>query len=123
MTGAGRNEVRPPTNLSNPARRIVMTGGGEPPGGSEPIPSDGAGFDVFATTEHHFHAEGYETSVAPLLLYADLAARTKRIKFSPLGLVLSSWDPLRAAEELAVLDHLTQGRLYAGFARGYQTDG
>ena len=82
--------------------------------------ADDAGFDVFATTEHHFHSEGYETSVAPLLIYADLAARTKRIKFSPLGLVLPAWDPIRAAEELAVLDHLTKGRLYAGFARGYQ---
>ena len=82
--------------------------------------ADEAGFDVFATTEHHLHSEGYETSVAPLLLYADLAARTKRIKFSPLGLVLPSWDPVRVAEELAVLDHLTKGRLYAGFARGYQ---
>ncbi len=82
--------------------------------------ADDAGFDAFATTEHHFHSEGYEASVAPLLLYADLAARTKRIKFAPLGLVLPAWDPLRAAEELAVLDHLTKGRLYAGFARGYQ---
>ena len=82
--------------------------------------ADDAGFDVMATTEHHFHSEGYETSVAPLLIYADLAARTRRIKFSPLGLVLPSWDPIRAAEELAVLDHLTQGRVYAGFARGYQ---
>src|SRR5439155_12595545 len=82
--------------------------------------ADEVGFDVMATTEHHFHSEGYETSVAPLLLYADLAARTKRIKFSPLGLVLPSWDPMRAAEELAVLDHLTKGRIYAGFARGYQ---
>ncbi len=84
------------------------------------VMADDAGFDCFATTEHHFHSEGYETSVAPLLLYADLAARTKRIKFSPLGLVLPSWDPIRAAEELAVLDHLTKGRIYAGFARGYQ---
>ena len=82
--------------------------------------ADDAGFDVFATTEHHFHSEGYETSVAPLLLYTDLAARTRRIKFAPLGLVLPAWDPIRAAEELAVLDHLTKGRLYAGFARGYQ---
>jgi alkanesulfonate monooxygenase SsuD/methylene tetrahydromethanopterin reductase-like flavin-dependent oxidoreductase (luciferase family) len=95
-----------------------MTGGGKPPGGSEPIPSDGAGFDVFAATEHHFHPEGYETSVAPPLLYADLAARAKRI-----GLVPPYWDPLRAAEALAALDHLTQGRLCAGLARGYQTDG
>ena len=82
--------------------------------------ADEVGFDVFATTEHHFHSEGYETSVAPLMLYTDLAARTKRIKFSPLGLVLPAWDPIRAAEELAVLDHLTKGRVYAGFARGYQ---
>ena len=82
--------------------------------------ADQAGFDVFSTTEHHFHSEGYETSVAPLLLYADLAARTSRIKFAPLGIVLPAWDPIRAAEELAVLDHLTKGRLYAGFARGYQ---
>lgn len=82
--------------------------------------ADDVGFDVFAMTEHHFHSEGYETSVAPLLLFADLAARTKRIKFAPLGLVLPAWDPIRAAEELAVLDHLTRGRLYAGFARGYQ---
>src|SRR5262245_62613818 len=79
-----------------------------------------AGFDVFATTEHHFHSEGYEASVAPLLLYTDLAARTQRIKFASLGLVLPAWDPLRAAEEIAVLDHLTKGRFYAGFARGYQ---
>jgi hypothetical protein len=63
-----------------------MTGGGEPPGGSEPIPSDGAGSAVFATIEHHFHSEGCETSVAPLLLDADLAARSKRIKFSPSAL-------------------------------------
>jgi alkanesulfonate monooxygenase SsuD/methylene tetrahydromethanopterin reductase-like flavin-dependent oxidoreductase (luciferase family) len=80
-----------------------------------------AGFDVFAMTEHHFHSEGYEASVAPLLIFADLAARTTRIRFAPLGLVLPAWDPLRAAEELAVLDQLTRGRVYAGFARGHQS--
>src|SRR5262245_50109763 len=79
-----------------------------------------AGFDVFSTTEHHFHSEGYEASVAPLLLYTDLAARTERIKFASLGLVLPAWDPLRVAEEIAVLGHLTRGRGYAGVARGYQ---
>ena len=50
--------------------------------------ADEIGIDTFSTTEHHFHSEGYEASVAPLLLYADLAARTKNIKFAPLGLVL-----------------------------------
>ena len=82
--------------------------------------ADEMGIDAFSTTEHHLHSEGFEASVAPLLLYADLAARTKRIKFAPLGLVLPSWDPIRCAEELAILDHLTQGRVIAGFARGYQ---
>ena len=84
------------------------------------ILADEMGIDAFSTTEHHFHSEGFEASVAPLLLYADLAARTKRIKFAPLGLVLPGWDPLRCAEELAILDHLTKGRVIAGFARGYQ---
>jgi alkanesulfonate monooxygenase SsuD/methylene tetrahydromethanopterin reductase-like flavin-dependent oxidoreductase (luciferase family) len=84
------------------------------------IYADEAGFDAFSTTEHHLHSEGYEASVAPLLIYADLAARTQRIKFAPLGLVLPSWDPIRCAEELAMLDHLTKGRMIAGFARGYQ---
>ena len=78
------------------------------------------GFDLYSTTEHHFHSEGIEMSVAPLLLYADFAARTKRIKFCPLAIVLTTWDPIRAAEELAILDHLTKGRFMAGFARGYQ---
>jgi alkanesulfonate monooxygenase SsuD/methylene tetrahydromethanopterin reductase-like flavin-dependent oxidoreductase (luciferase family) len=82
--------------------------------------AEDAGFDVMATTEHHFHSEGYEASIAPLLLYTDLAARTSRIKFASLGLVLPAWDPLRAAEEIAVFDQLTKGRFYAGFARGYQ---
>jgi alkanesulfonate monooxygenase SsuD/methylene tetrahydromethanopterin reductase-like flavin-dependent oxidoreductase (luciferase family) len=82
--------------------------------------ADDVGFDCFSTTEHHFHSEGYEASVAPLLLYADLAARTKRIKFAPLALVLPASDPLRVAEQVAYLDHLTKGRVYAGFARGYQ---
>jgi alkanesulfonate monooxygenase SsuD/methylene tetrahydromethanopterin reductase-like flavin-dependent oxidoreductase (luciferase family) len=84
------------------------------------ILADDFGFDSFSTTEHHFHSEGYEASVAPLILYADLAARTKNIKFSPMALVLPAHNPLRVAEELAYLDHLTKGRVYAGFARGYQ---
>jgi alkanesulfonate monooxygenase SsuD/methylene tetrahydromethanopterin reductase-like flavin-dependent oxidoreductase (luciferase family) len=82
--------------------------------------AEDVGFDSIGITEHHFHSEGYEVSVAPLLLMADLAARTERIKFLTLGLVAPAWDPIRLAEETAILDQLTQGRYYAGFARGYQ---
>jgi len=82
--------------------------------------ADEMGIDAFSTTEHHFQSEGFEASVAPLLIYADQAARTERIIFAPLGLVLPSRDPIRCAEELAILGHLTQGRVIPGFARGYQ---
>lgn len=82
--------------------------------------ADELGFDAFSTTEHHLHSEGMELSAGCLLLYADLAARTKRIKFAPMAVVLPSNNPIRVATEMAVLDQLTQGRVCAGFARGYQ---
>jgi alkanesulfonate monooxygenase SsuD/methylene tetrahydromethanopterin reductase-like flavin-dependent oxidoreductase (luciferase family) len=84
------------------------------------ILADETGFDCFSTTEHHFHSEGFEMSVQPMMLYADLAARTKNISFAPMALVLPASDPLRVAEQVAYLDHLTEGRVYGGFARGYQ---
>ncbi|UGS38981.1 LLM class flavin-dependent oxidoreductase [Capillimicrobium parvum] len=85
------------------------------------ILADELGFDSVGTTEHHFHSEGLEVSVAPLLLYADLAVRTKRIKFMPNSIVLPGNDPIRVAEQMAYLDHLTKGRFLASFARGYQS--
>lgn len=84
------------------------------------IYADEIGFDAFSMTEHHFHGEGFETSVSPLLWFADLAARTKNIKFVPLALVLPGHHPIQVAEELAMLDQFTKGRVMAGFARGYQ---
>lgn len=85
------------------------------------IVADDVGFDAVGTTEHHFHSEGFEVSVAPLMLYADLAARTERIKFMPNSIVLPGNDPIRVAEQMAYLDQLTKGRFYASFARGYQS--
>jgi len=82
--------------------------------------ADDIGIDALGLTEHHFHSEGFEISTAPRLLLADLAARTRRIKFLTLGLVAPTWDPIRLAEETAVLDQLSKGRFLAGFARGYQ---
>src|SRR5262249_53142549 len=71
-------------------------------------------------TEHHFHSEGLEVSVAPIPFLADLAARTRRIKLATLVLALPTWDPIRLAEEIAMLDHLSQGRFLPGIGRGYQ---
>ncbi|MFT4571506.1 MAG: alkanesulfonate monooxygenase SsuD [Candidatus Binatia bacterium] len=84
------------------------------------ILADELGIDAFSTTEHHFHTEGGEVSVNPVLLYADFAARTKNIMFAPMSIVLPTADPIRVAEDIAILDQLTKGRVAVAFARGYQ---
>jgi alkanesulfonate monooxygenase SsuD/methylene tetrahydromethanopterin reductase-like flavin-dependent oxidoreductase (luciferase family) len=82
--------------------------------------ADKVGIDAFSLTEHHFNSEGFETSVSPLILFAHLSGICPNISFAPLSLVMPTRDPIRAAEEMAILDHLTQGRVYCGLARGYQ---
>jgi alkanesulfonate monooxygenase SsuD/methylene tetrahydromethanopterin reductase-like flavin-dependent oxidoreductase (luciferase family) len=49
-----------------------------------------------------------------------IAGRTKRIKIATAVLVVPIWNPLRLAEEIAVLDNLTDGRYICGVGRGYQ---
>lgn len=82
--------------------------------------ADRLGLDAVALTEHHFHSEGLELSPAPLPFLVDLAARTEQIKLATLIMALPTWDPIRLAEEIATLDHLTKGRFIAGLGRGYQ---
>ena len=74
-----------------------------------------------ATPEHHFWSEGYEVAPAPTATNAFWAAKTKNINVGPLGYVMSTRDPIRVAEETAVLDHMANGRTFVGFARGYQS--
>jgi alkanesulfonate monooxygenase SsuD/methylene tetrahydromethanopterin reductase-like flavin-dependent oxidoreductase (luciferase family) len=74
-----------------------------------------------ATIEHHFWSEGYEVGPSPGVLNAYWAAITKNVRVGQLGYVMSTQNPIRVAEETAVLDHLTQGRCFVGFARGYQS--
>ena len=82
--------------------------------------ADDLGYYAFAFTEHHFHIEGFEISNNPNLLGLYFGMLTKRIKIAQLANVLPFHDPLRLAEDLAMLDQLTRGRAIAGFARGYQ---
>jgi alkanesulfonate monooxygenase SsuD/methylene tetrahydromethanopterin reductase-like flavin-dependent oxidoreductase (luciferase family) len=49
-----------------------------------------------------------------------IALHTKRIRVGQLGIVLPAQNPLRVAEDIAMLDHMSGGRANAGFARGYQ---
>ena len=81
---------------------------------------DDLGYDSISFTEHHFHIEGFELSNNPIMLDLFVAMQTKRIRVGQLGIVLPAHNPLRVAEDIAMLDHMSGGRANAGFARGYQ---
>lgn len=73
------------------------------------------------SVEHHLHSEGYEVGPAPGALNAFWAAKFKKLHVGALGYVMATQDPIRVAEETAVIDHLSEGRFFVGFARGYQS--
>jgi alkanesulfonate monooxygenase SsuD/methylene tetrahydromethanopterin reductase-like flavin-dependent oxidoreductase (luciferase family) len=82
--------------------------------------ADELGYDSVSFTEHHFHIEGFELSNNPVLLDLYMGLQTKRIRVGQLGIVLPASNPIRVAEDIAMLDQMTGGRACAGFARGYQ---
>jgi alkanesulfonate monooxygenase SsuD/methylene tetrahydromethanopterin reductase-like flavin-dependent oxidoreductase (luciferase family) len=77
---------------------------------------DELGYDGVAFNEHHTSPYGLMNS--PNLLAAAATQRTKRLKLLIYGNLLPLHDPLRLAEELAMLDCMSGGRLISGFARG-----
>ena len=68
--------------------------------------------------EHHFGPYGVGDLPNPILLGADLAARTSRIRIGQMANIAPWWHPIRLAEDLAILDIMTRGRVEAGFGRG-----
>ncbi|CAM3228480.1 LLM class flavin-dependent oxidoreductase [Nocardioides dubius] len=70
--------------------------------------------------EHHFHSEGYEVGPNPGMLNAYWAGFTSKIRLGQLGYTITTHNPFRVAEDIAMVDHITQGRTFAGFSRGYQ---
>jgi alkanesulfonate monooxygenase SsuD/methylene tetrahydromethanopterin reductase-like flavin-dependent oxidoreductase (luciferase family) len=79
---------------------------------------DAHGYYGIGFTEHHFHIEGEEVSTNPIMLDMFLGMQTKHLRVGQLGLVLPSHNPIRIAEDIAILDQVTKGRAFAGFARG-----
>ena len=77
---------------------------------------DKAGFSTFHLTEHHFTPLGLAPS--PLVFLAAASQITERIRFAPLVLIITLYNPLRLAGEICMLDHLTKGRLDIGAGRG-----
>ncbi len=82
---------------------------------------DREGYDTFWLAEHHFQREGYECIPNILLLAVHLAHVTRRIKLGCGFNILPMWHPLRLAEDYAVADILTGGRVVFGIGRGYHT--
>ena len=77
---------------------------------------DELGFDGIGFNEHHTSPYGLMTS--PNVMAAEASQRTSRMKLLIYGNCLPLHEPLRLAEELAMLDCLTEGRLISGFVRG-----
>ncbi len=73
------------------------------------------------TAEHHFQREGYECFPNLILLGVHLAGLTKRLKFGGAFNVVPMWHPLRLAEDFAMADIMTGGRLIFGVGRGYHS--
>jgi alkanesulfonate monooxygenase SsuD/methylene tetrahydromethanopterin reductase-like flavin-dependent oxidoreductase (luciferase family) len=79
--------------------------------------ADAAGFDCVRFLEHHGSEDGY--CPAPLVMAAAAAARTSRVRIRVRALILPLHDPVRVAEDAAVVDVISRGRLELVVAAGY----
>src|SRR5713226_9170137 len=79
------------------------------------------GYYAMWTAEHHFQREGYEVLPNLIQLSLWLATQTKRLKFGCAFNILPMWHPLRLAEDYAMADVVTDGRVVLGVGRGYHT--
>ena len=79
--------------------------------------ADRLGCVSIAVSEHHGSSDGYLPS--PLTMLAAMAARTTNVRFMVAALIAPFYDPLRLAEDLVVLDHLSRGRVDLIVAGGY----
>jgi alkanesulfonate monooxygenase SsuD/methylene tetrahydromethanopterin reductase-like flavin-dependent oxidoreductase (luciferase family) len=77
---------------------------------------DELGWDWVGCNEHHYSPYGLMSN--PTLIGAALTQRTRRIRIAMLGSLITLNNPVRIAEEYAMLDVMSGGRLVAGFIRG-----
>src|ERR1700677_2173106 len=79
--------------------------------------ADGLGFDAVDLGEHHGQDDGYNPS--GFVLAAAIAGRTQKIRIRLSALILPLHDPIRVAEDAAVVDILSSGRLDLIIGAGY----
>src|SRR6476619_642157 len=82
---------------------------------------DELGYYAFWTAEHHFQREGYECLPNLIQLGLWLATQTRQLKFGCGFNILPMWHPIRLAEDYAMADIVTDGRVIMGVGRGYHT--
>ena len=80
--------------------------------------ADSLGFDTMWLTEHHFQHEGYEVLPNLIMFGLHAAGSTTNIRFGQMFNVVPQWHPLRLAEDFALADILTGGRMEFGVGRG-----
>jgi len=80
--------------------------------------AENLGYRSLWLAEHHFQYEGYEVVPNAILLAAFLSERTRHIKFGAMFNVLPEWHPLRFAEDFALADIMSGGRMICGIGRG-----
>lgn len=80
--------------------------------------ADSLGYDTMWLTEHHFQYEGYEVLPNLILFGQHLAGQTKNIRLGQMFNVVPQWNPLRLAEDFAIADIITGGRMEFGVGRG-----
>jgi alkanesulfonate monooxygenase SsuD/methylene tetrahydromethanopterin reductase-like flavin-dependent oxidoreductase (luciferase family) len=82
---------------------------------------EGLGYEEFWMAEHHFQPEGYECIPNLLMMALYLSTQTQRIKYGCGFNITPMWHPLRLAEDFAMADILTGGRVIFGVGRGYHS--
>ena len=80
---------------------------------------DETDFTTIWLGEHHFWYSGYPVAAPnPVLVGTHLATYTENLRVGQTACILPDWHPIRLAEDLAMLDQITRGRLDVGIARG-----
>jgi alkanesulfonate monooxygenase SsuD/methylene tetrahydromethanopterin reductase-like flavin-dependent oxidoreductase (luciferase family) len=81
---------------------------------------ESGGYGGVWSAEHHFFWDGWTNPVPtnPVMFGAFAAAQTKRLKLGQCGVCLPDWHPIRVAEDVAMLDHMSKGRVEFGVIRG-----
>jgi alkanesulfonate monooxygenase SsuD/methylene tetrahydromethanopterin reductase-like flavin-dependent oxidoreductase (luciferase family) len=80
--------------------------------------ADKLGFDTMWFTEHHFQHEGYEVLPNLIMFGMYAATKTQDLRLGQMFNVVPQWHPLRLAEDFALADILTGGRMEFGVGRG-----